>query len=424
MEYKSLSTEMLQKEYESVLKEYEALKAQNVKLDMSRGKPCKEQLDLGEELFTCVRSGEECYVDNFDIRNYGLLEGIPSCRKLFAEILGLKPQQVFVGGNASLSLMYGVLTVAYISGLKNSEKPWSKLDKVKFLCPSPGYDRHFAMSQSFGAELVTIPMNDDGPDMDAVEEAVKDPSVKGIWCVPKYSNPTGVIYSNEVINRLAALKPAAPDFTIMWDNAYYVHELTDDFVEIPDIIELCAKNGSPEMVFEFFSTSKITFPGAGVSVVASSEENIKYLSSRWGYQTISYDKINQLRHVKYLKDKENVLKIMRQHAAIIRPKFEIFAEKFENKLKGYGIAKWTEPKGGYFMSFDTLPGCAKRTVQLMKEAGIVLTGAGATYPYGKDPEDKNIRIAPTLPPVNEIEIAAEAMCICVKLAALEKLLNK
>lgn len=422
MEYGLYSREDLKKEYEKVLKEYESLKSKGLKLDMSRGKPCSSQLDLGEELFSNI-SGKDCIVDNFDIRNYGLLEGIGPCRKLMADVLGVKPSQVFVGGNASLSLMYGVLTVAYVNGLRGC-MPWGKLDGFKFLCPAPGYDRHFAMSGDFGAELVTIPMTDEGPDMDAVEEAVKDHSVKGIWCVPKYSNPTGVIYSDAVIERFAALKPAAEDFVIMWDNAYLVHEFRGDYKPFPDIISLQEKMGGTAVIYEFFSTSKITLPGAGVSCVAASEDDLKGISAHWGYQTISYDKINQLRHVKYLKSREHMLEIMKKHAEIIRPKFDIFVKSFEDELEGLGIASWTNPEGGYFMSFDSMPGCAKRIVSLMKEAGIVLTGAGATYPHGIDPEDKNIRIAPTMPPEEDIRLAAGAMCICVKLASLEKLLEK
>lgn len=422
MEYGLYSREDLKKEYEKVLKEYESLKSKGLKLDMSRGKPCSSQLDLGEELFSNI-SGKDCIVDNFDIRNYGLLEGIGPCRKLMADVLGVKPSQVFVGGNASLSLMYGVLTVAYVNGLRGC-MPWGKLDRFKFLCPAPGYDRHFAMSGDFGAELVTIPMTDEGPDMDAVEEAVKDPAVKGIWCVPKYSNPTGVIYSDAVIERFAALKPAAEDFVIMWDNAYLVHEFRGDYKPFPDIISLQEKMGGTAAIYEFFSTSKITLPGAGVSCVAASEDDLKGISAHWGYQTISYDKINQLRHVKYLKSREHMLEIMKKHAEIIRPKFDIFVKSFEDELEGLGIASWTNPEGGYFMSFDSMPGCAKRIVSLMKESGIVLTGAGATYPHGIDPEDKNIRIAPTMPPEEDIRLAAGAMCICVKLASLEKLLEK
>ena len=422
MGYVSYTEQELRKEFETVLAEYEALKAQGMKLDMSRGKPCSEQLDLSEGLFTSVQSGEECLAEGFDIRNYGLLDGIPSCKKLFSEVLEVPEEQIFVGGNSSLSLMFAVITTAYVNGLRSCV-PWSKLDGFKFICPSPGYDRHFAMTQTFGAELVTVPMTDCGPDMDAVENAIKDPLVKGIWCVPKYSNPTGIIYSEDVINRLASMKPAAKDFVIMWDNAYYIHEFRGDFVTFPNIIDLCANNGNADMVFEFFSTSKVTFPGAGVSVVASSVDNIKYLSSKWGYQTISYDKINQFRHVKFLKNKENMFALMKKHAEIIRPKFDAFVDRFEEQLKPLGIAEWTNPSGGYFISFNTMPGCAKRTVQLMKEAGIVLTGAGATFPYGVDPNDSNIRIAPTMPPVVDIKKAADAMCICVKLASLEKLIG-
>lgn len=422
MRYEEMDRMQLQKEYAAVKEKYEAIKERGLKLDMSRGKPCKEQLDLGEELFSNI-SGSDCSVDGFDIRNYGLFEGLPACRELFAELLGVKPQQIFAGGNASLSLMYSVLTVGYVYGFKGCA-PWGKLDAFKFLCPAPGYDRHFAISQAFRAELVLIPMTDGGPDMDAVEEAVKDPAVKGIWCVPKYSNPTGVIYSDETIERFASLKPAAEDFIVMWDNAYYVHEFEGEFKEIPNIFEVCEKYGSGDMFFEFCSTSKITFPGAGITAVASSEENIKYLTSKWMYQTLGNDKINQLRHVKYLKNKKNILAIMRKHAEIIKPKFYAFFDAFEGELADSGIASWTKPKGGYFISLDTLPGCAKRTVELMKEAGIVLTGAGAPFPYGIDPEDKNIRIAPTLPPLDEIKAAAEALCVCIKLSSLEKMLEK
>lgn len=422
MEYTTLNKNELEKNYNAVKAEYDALKAKGMKLDMSRGKPCTQQLDLSAELFSTVK-GDDCFVDNFDLRNYGLLDGIPSCKKLFAELLDVNEDQLFIGGNSSLTLMYCTLATAYTNGLRGST-PWAKLDKVKFLCPAPGYDRHFAITQSLGAELITVPMTDNGPDMDVVEELVKDPAVKGIWCVPKYSNPTGVIYSDEVVNRLASMKPAADDFVIMWDNAYIVHEIEGEYVPFVSMVKLCEEKGNPNMVFEFCSTSKITLPGAGVSAVASSVENMKYISKQWGYMTISYDKINQLRHVRFLENKENIIALMKKHAEIMLPKFKAFTNKFDEELKGLGIAQWTEPKGGYFISFDALPGCAKRIVSLMKEAGIVLTGAGATYPYGVDPEDKNIRIAPSLPPLEEIVVAAEAMCICVKLASLEKLLEK
>jgi len=424
MKYNEMTKVQLETEYKAVSDKYNALKAEKLTLDMSRGKPCKEQLDMGEELLSIVKTNEECYVDGVDIRNYGLLNGIEPCKKLFAELLEVKPEQVFVGGNASLALMYAVLTVAYIHGLRNSVKPWCKEEKVKILCPTPGYDRHFAMAQSFGAELVTVPLLDDGPDMDKVEELVKDSSVKAIWCVPKFSNPTGCVYSDEVIERLAKLKPAASDFTILYDNAYCVHEFKGEFIHIPEIIGLCEKYGNPDMVIEFVSTSKLTFPGAGVCACASSKENIDYLSSKWGYQTISYDKINQLRQVKYLKNREHVLEIMKIQGDILRPKFDAFIDAFNRELVGLDIADWTDPKGGYFISFNTLPGCAKRTVALMKEAGIVLTGAGSAYPYGIDPEDKNIRIAPSMPPLSDIVKASEAMCICVKLATLEKILEQ
>ena len=354
-----------------------------------------------------------------DARNYGELAGLPSARKLFAEILGVSPDQCFIGGSASLQLMYDVIAKAYTHGLLHSERPWSREETVKWLCPAPGYDRHFSISKSFGMELITIPMGDEGPDMDMVEDLVKDPTVKGIWCVPKYSNPEGVIYSDETVRRFAALKPAAPDFTIMWDNAYCVHEIEGEFVPFKDILTLCAEQGSPDMVFEFASTSKITFPGAGISVLASSLANINYYKSLATFQIISYDKMNQLRHVLYLKDKEHTIGLMKRHAEILRPKFRCVLEILEREIAPLGLASWRKPKGGYFVSVNTLPGLAKRTWELCKQAGVTMTNAGATYPYGKDPADSNIRIAPSYPEIDELRQAMEIFCVCLKLAALE-----
>lgn len=422
MEYSSMSKAQLQAEYDAVAKDFEALKAKGLKLDMSRGKPSKAQLDLVSGILTTLTTPEECMAEGTDVRNYGELAGLPCARKYFAEILGCQPDECFIGGNASLTLMYDTIAKAYTHGLLHSEKPWAKLDKVKFLCPAPGYDRHFKISHSFGMEMITIEMTETGPDMDAVEEAVKDPAVKGMWCVPKYSNPEGVVYSEETIRRIAGLKPAAPDFLLMWDNAYCIHEFDGDYVPFPDIIALCREAGNPDMVFEYASTSKVTFPGAGISVMASSVDNIKYMLSLLGIQTISYDKVNQLRHVRFLKDKATTLELMKKHAAIMKPKFDAVVSALDKEIAPLGIAQWKRPKGGYFVSVDTMDGLAKRTLALCKEAGVVMTGAGATFPYGVDPRDRNIRIAPSLPPVEELEQAIAVFCTCLKLAALEKLL--
>ena len=338
-------------------------------------------------------------------------------------MLGCKPSQTFVGGNASLSLMHDLIARAYTHGLLDSERPWCKEQRVKFLCPSTGYDRHFRITEHFGFELVTVPMTPDGPDMDVVEELVQDPLVKGIWCVPKYSNPQGYSYSEETVDRFANLKPAAPDFAIMWDNAYCVHEFDGEFQPFRDIISLCAEAGRPNMVYEFASTSKITFPGAGMSVLACSEENIAYHQKLIAVQTISYDKINQLRHVKYLKNREHTLELMKRHATIMGPKFEMVLKMLRAQLTNKGIAHWHHPKGGYFVCVAAMPGTAKRTLELCKKAGVILTEAGATYPYGVDPHDSMIRIAPSLPPIEELEKAMYVFCTSLKLAALEKYLG-
>jgi len=402
--------------------EYEACKAKGLKLDMSRGKPGKDQLDLSKEMLSLPGDLDDYLLDGVETRNYGGLDGLPSCKKLFADLLGVQPSEVFVGGNASLNLMFDVISKAYTHGLKDSDTPWAKLDCVKFLCPVPGYDRHFSVSACFGMELIPVPMTAEGPDMDIVEDLIKDPAVKGIWCVPKYSNPEGIIYSDAVVERIASMKPAAKDFVIMWDNAYCVHEIEGEFVPFKDILTECRKAGNPDMVYEFASTSKVTFPGAGVAVFATSEANMAYMKKIWGMQTIGYDKINQLRHIQFLKDRDGVLALMKKHAAILKPKFDAVLEKLDSDIAPLGIASWHNPKGGYFVSLDTLPGCAKRTHALCKEAGVVLTGAGATWPGGKDPKDSNLRIAPSFPSVEELKQAISVFCICLKLAALEKLL--
>jgi DNA-binding transcriptional MocR family regulator len=419
--YSQLTLAQRQAEYAALQQRFEAYKSRNLKLNMARGKPGKEQLDRVNGLLSVLTEESNFCADGFDARNYGELSGLPAAKRLFAELLGTKPEEIFVGGNASLTLMYDLISKAYTHGLPHSPRPWCKEEILKFLCPCPGYDRHFAITESFGFELIPIAMTDEGPDMDAVEEAVKDPAVKGIWCVPKYSNPDGVIYRDETVRRLAALRPAAPDFVLMWDNAYCVHDIFCDFVPFPDILSLCREAGNADMVYEFASTSKITFPGAGVSVMATSEANQKYLQSLIAIQSISHDKVNQLRHVLFLQDKAHTLELMRDHAAILRPKFAAVLDTLEREIAPLGIGSWRKPEGGYFVSYFAMEGTATRALALCKEAGVVMTGAGATYPYGKDPADSNIRIAPSLPPVEELEQAMEILCTCLRMAALEKL---
>ena len=421
MDYMALSAAEWQQEYDKVSSEYESWKAKGLKLNMARGKPSKQQLDLVSGILTVLTSAEECVDSGVDARNYGELKGLESARKLFADILGCKTSQVFAGGNSSLQLMYDTVSKAYTHGLLHSEKPWCKEESVKWLCPAPGYDRHFKVTESFGFELITIPMTETGPNMDLVEQLVKDPAVKGMWNVPKYSNPDGIIYSDETIERIAKMKPAAPDFLLMWDNAYCIHEFEGEFVPFPDILSLCEKYGNADMVFEFASTSKITLPGAGVACFACSEANMEYMEKLINVQIISYDKINQLRHVKYLKDKAHTLELMKKHAAIMGPKFKAVTETLAREVGPLGLATWHDPKGGYFVSVNTLPGLAKRTLALCKEAGVIMTSAGATFPYGVDPKDSNIRVAPSLPPVEELQQAMEVFCCCLKLAALEQL---
>ena len=419
--YAQLTAAEREQELSALCERYQNFQARGLSLNMARGKPGKAQLDLVSDMLTVLTDPADCMDGNVDVRNYGELTGIPSAKRLFADLLGTAPEEILVGGNASLNLMYDLIAKAYTHGLLHSQRPWSKEETVKFLCPSPGYDRHFKISASFGMEMITVPMTAEGPDMDLVEEAVKDPAVKGMWCVPKYSNPEGIVYSDAVVDRIAALRPAAPDFALMWDNAYCVHEIYGEFVPFRDILTLCREQGNADMVYEFASTSKITFPGAGVAVMAASRDNQKYYESLLTFQTISYDKVNQLRHVRYLKDKAGVLALMQRHAAILAPKFTAVLDALRTEIAPLQIATWTEPKGGYFVSVNAMPGTAKRVVALMKEAGVILTGAGATYPYGKDPADSNIRIAPSLPPVEELQQAMEVFCLCLRIAALEKL---
>lgn len=418
--YPKMTAEERKAEYAKVTKEYEDLKARGLKLNMARGKPGRAQLDMVSDILTVLTQPEQCISDGIDARNYGELAGLPAARRYWADVLGCRMEETIAGGSASLTLMYDLISKAYTHGLLHSETPWCRLDRVKFLCPAPGYDRHFRITESFGAELIPIAMTETGPDMDRVEELVRDPAVKGIWCVPKYSNPDGIVYSQETIRRLAGLRPAAPDFVLMWDNAYCMHEFDGPYVPFPDILTLCREAGNPDMVFEFASTSKITLPGAGMSVMAASEANIQYMQKRMGVQMISYDKVNQLRHVLYLQDRAHTLELMARHGRILKPKFQMVLDTLERELAPRGLGHWQRPKGGYFVSYYAPAGTAKRALELCKEAGVVMTAAGATYPYGVDPQDSNIRIAPSLPPVEELEQAMTIFCLCIRQAALEK----
>lgn len=424
--YKDLSKEELLTLQKQLNKEYEEAKAKELKLDMSRGKPAASQLDMEMDFMNVLNADSIFKTEaGVDCRNYGIMDGIPEARKLIGDVLGVSADNVIVFGNASLNIMYDTVARSEIFGVMG-ETPWCKLDKVKFLCPVPGYDRHFAITEQFGIEMINVPMTEDGPDMDMVEELVNtDPAVKGIWCVPKYSNPQGYTYSDETVKRFAALKPAAKDFRIYWDNAYAIHDLYEEKRDtLLDIISECEKAGNPDMVYEFCSTSKVTFPGSGIAALAASKANLDFIKKFMTIQTIGYDKVNQLRHVRYFKDAEGMKAHMMKHAAIMRPKFEAVFHVLESELNGLGIGSWTEPKGGYFISFDALEGCAKKIVEKCKEAGVVLTGAGATYPYKKDPKDSNIRLAPSFPTPEELAMATDLFVLCVKIVSVEKLLKE
>ena len=426
MNYLNCGREELEKEYTALTKEYEDVKGKGLKLNMARGKPGKEQLDLSLGLLDVLNSKSDFVgADGMDCRNYGVLEGIDECRKLFGDILGVDSKHVMVGGSSSLNMMFDTISCLMTKPIAEGCKPWYEVKNRKFLCPVPGYDRHFGITEYYGFEMIPVPMTENGPDMDVVESLVEsDDSIKGIWCVPKYSNPQGITYSDETVKRFAALKPAAKDFRIMWDNAYCIHDINDTPDELLNIFDECKKNGTEDMPILFCSTSKITFPGAGVAAMAASDNNMKVFKERYNYEVISYDKLNMLRHVRYFKDFDGIMGHMKKHKAVLKPKFDIVLNALDSNLKPVGIGEWTNPNGGYFVSIDVLSGTAKRVVQLCKEAGVVLTGAGATYPYGKDPDDKNIRIAPTFPPNDELRTAMDVFCICTKLAACEKLLEK
>ena len=420
--YAKMSKDELRGILDELNKTYADYKAKGLKLDMSRGKPNSEQLDLCEGILSAVSTSEDCKVGGLDTRNYGGLDGIPEMKAIFAEMLGVSAGEIIVGGNSSLNMMYDTVARAMIYGIMGST-PWAKLDRVRFLCPVPGYDRHFSVCESFGIEMIPVAMTNEGPDMDEVERLVStDASIKGIWCVPKYSNPQGITYSDAVVKRFAALKPAAEDFRIFWDNAYCVHELTDTPDVLMNIMDACKAAGNDDICYIFASTSKISYPGAGVAVMASSAANIADAKSHITFQTIGPDKINQLRHVRYFKDMAGIHAHMKKHAAIIAPKFDIVTGTLEKEIGGLDIASWVKPKGGYFVSLDVMPGCAKRVHALLKDAGVVMTGVGATFPYGKDPKDTNLRIAPTFPTDSDLQTAVDMLCLCVKLAAAEKLL--
>lgn len=424
--YTELSKEELLELKKDLSDQYKAFQAKELKLDMSRGKPSKEQLDLSMGMMDVLGSSTDLTCDDgTDCRNYGVLDGIAEAKALIGAMIEVSANHIMIYGNSSLNVMYDTISRSMTHGVMGNT-PWCRLDKVKFLCPVPGYDRHFAITEYFGIEMINIPMNDEGPDMDLVEELVAgDPAIKGIWVVPKYSNPTGVSYSDQTVRRLAGLKPAASDFRIYWDNAYGVHHLYDDKQDtVLEILAECKKAGNPDLVYKFASTSKISFPGSGIAAIATSHNNMEDIKNQLKIQTIGHDKVNQLRHVRFFKDLHGMVAHMRKHAAILRPKFEAVEEILDRELSGLGIGGWTKPRGGYFISFDALDGCAGRIVAKCKKAGVVMTGAGATYPYGKDPRDSNIRIAPSYPPLEDLITASELFALCVKLVSVDKLLEQ
>lgn len=424
--YKEMSKEELLAEKETLEAAYKEYQSRNLSLDMSRGKPSQDQLDLSMDFMDILNSHSVLKSEEgVDCRNYGILDGIKEAKELMASLVDAKADQVIIYGNSSLNVMYDTVARSMIDGV-NGSTPWCRLDQqVKFLCPTPGYDRHFMVTEHFGIEMINVPMTMEGPDMDLVEKLVSsDPMIKGIWCVPKYSNPQGIVYSDETVRRMAALKPAAADFRIYWDNAYCVHYLDFEHQDkILNILDECEKAGNPNMVYEFVSTSKIVFPGSGLAALISSKENLAFVRKQMTVQTIGHDKLNQLRHVRYFKSKEGVLEHMKKHAELLKPRFDIVLNTLKEGLDGLGIASWIVPNGGYFIGFDAMEGCAKKIVSMMKDAGVVMTGAGATYPYRKDPKDSNIRIAPSYPSAEDLKLAADIFVVCVKLASIERLLE-
>ena len=422
MLYNEMSRDELVSLKNELEKKYEEVKSLGLSLDMSRGKPGADQLDLSVDMLSVMTTADECKGANgFDCRNYGVLDGIPECKQLFAELLDVEAKNIIVGGSSSLNLMYDYLNQCMYLGVGGCE-PWSKQGKVKFICNVPGYDRHFAITEFFGIEMISVEMDEFGPDVEKIRELVKDPMVKGMFCVPKYSNPNGVTYSDERVKALASLKPAAKDFRVIWDNAYIIHELTDTPDNLLNIFDVCKEFGTEDYFVEFTSTAKISFPGAGVSAIAASDSNIAEIKKRLNFQTISYDKLNQLRHVKYFKNVDGIKAHMQKHAAIIAPKFELVLDMLEKEIAPLGIGEWVKAKGGYFISYNTVGSSAKRIGELCKNAGLVLTTVGATYPYGVDPNDKNIRIAPTFPSLENLGKAMEVFCLCAKIAAIEALI--
>lgn len=424
MLYKEMNTAELRAEYEKLSKEYSDIKAMNLSLNMSRGVPCAEQLEISRSMLDIINSDAECVtIDGQDCRNYGIMDGIPSCKKLMADVMGVTPDMVMVGGNSSLNMMFDTIACFMTASPAEGCAPWFEVKNRKFLCPVPGYDRHFGITEYFGFEMITVPMTENGPDMDVVEELIKDESVKGIWCVPKYSNPQGITYSDETVKRFAKLQPAAKDFKIMWDNAYVIHDLTDEEVPLLNIFDECEKTGNIDLPIEFCSTSKITFPGSGVAAMAASKNNMDIIKNKYKYQTIGFDKINMLRHVRFFGDLDGMKAHMKKHKDILKPRFDLVVNKLKEELKPYGIVSYEEPKGGYFVSVDVMDGTAKKVVAMCKDAGVILTGAGATYPYGNDPKDSNIRVAPTAPSVEDLSKAMDVFTVCAKLCAVERLLE-
>ena len=422
MQYKDYSPEQLSAELEALRQDFENIKAKGLKLNMARGVPSPDQLELSVSMLDILHGEADCTAeDGTDCRNYGVMDGIPECKRMMASMLGVSPEMVMTGGNSSLNMMFDTISCFMTKPVVAGMPAWGLIPDRKFLCPVPGYDRHFGVTEYFDFEMIPVPMDENGPDMDMVEELVKDPSVKGMWCVPKYSNPSGISYSDEVVRRIAALQPAAKDFRVMWDNAYCIHDLVEDGDQILNIFEECEKTGNIDLPIAFCSTSKITFPGSGVAAMAASENNMKVIKNKYKYQTIGYDKLNMLRHVRFFGNYEGMMEHMRKHAQVLAPRFEIVLNKLAGQLEEYGVVRYNRPRGGYFVCVDVMDGTAKRVVELCKEAGVNLTGAGATYPYGVDPHDSNIRIAPSFPSLENLSSAMDVFCICARLAAVEKL---